>query len=180
MEIKRIPLSKIERNTGQIEGVPTNPRQWSEDDVNKIAKSLEETPELFEARPLLLYPVGNKFVILGGNLRFTGAKKLKWKTAPAIIVPEETSVEKLREVVIKDNGSFGEWDFDALANEWDDLPLAEWGVPAWDTKEESTEQSEDTEEAVKVTISFPSEEQRERFLAVYKTEIEEAYDCKMK
>ena len=39
------------------------------------------------------------------------------------------SIEKLREIVIKDNGSFGAWDFDMLANEWDDLPLADWGVP---------------------------------------------------
>ncbi len=36
--------------------------------------------------------------------------------------------EQKREFVIKDNGSWGEWDMDALANSWDDLPLAEWGV----------------------------------------------------
>ena len=37
-------------------------------------------------------------------------------------------MEKLREIIIKDNGSFGSWDYDMLANEWDDLPLSDWGV----------------------------------------------------
>lgn len=36
--------------------------------------------------------------------------------------------EQERSVLIKDNGSWGEWDWDLLANEWDDLPLNEWGV----------------------------------------------------
>ena len=57
------------------------------------------------------------------------------KTVPCVIYYPETeddySVIKRR--AIKDNGSFGAWDFDALANEWDDLPLPEWGVPSWET-----------------------------------------------
>lgn len=36
---------------------------------------------------------------------------------------------------MKDNGSFGAWDWDALANEWDELPLGDWGVPAWKVPE---------------------------------------------
>ena len=44
-------------------------------------------------------------------------------------------MEKLREIVIKDNGAFGSWDYDMLANEWDDLPLSDWGVPAWSTED---------------------------------------------
>ena len=40
----------------------------------------------------------------------------------------ETSIEKLREIAIKDNSNFGEYDWDILANEWDDSPLEDWGV----------------------------------------------------
>jgi hypothetical protein len=36
--------------------------------------------------------------------------------------------EQKREFVIKDNSNFGRYDFDSLANEWSDLPLADWGV----------------------------------------------------
>ena len=132
MERKRIKVSELEPNTGQIDGLPINPRQWTKTDVDKIAASLKETPELFEARPLIVTPHAGKYVILGGNLRFEGVKKNKDKDAPCVIVPEDTPIGKLKEIVVKDNGSFGAWDYDALANEWDDLPLADWGVPSWE------------------------------------------------
>ena len=133
METKRIKLTDLEPNLGQIEGLPINPRQWTQTDVDKIAKSLKETPELFDARPLLVIPHDGKYVILGGNLRFEGCKKNGVKDAPCYIFPETTPIDKLKELVIKDNGAFGAWDFDMLANEWDNLPLTDWGVPAWDT-----------------------------------------------
>ena len=133
MESKRIAIGKLTPNKGQIEGLPANPRQWTQTDIDRIARSLRETPELFEMRPCIVYPHGDKFVILGGNLRYTGAKANKDKDVPCIVIPEDTPVEKLREIVVKDNGSFGQWDYDMLANEWDDLPLQDWGVPSWET-----------------------------------------------
>ena len=132
MEIVKLKLSALEPNTGQIPGLPINPRQWTKSDVDSLARSLTETPELFEARPLLVVPHEGKYVILGGNLRYEASKQNKAKEVPAIVFPENTPVEKMKEIVIKDNGSFGAWDYDALANEWDDLQLADWGVPAWD------------------------------------------------
>lgn len=142
--ITRLPIASVKQNTGQIEGLPSNPRQWTQTDIDRIAKSLEETPELFEARPLIVYLNGADYVILGGNLRYEGAKKNKMKDVPVHILPPDLSIEKLKEIVIKDNGSFGDWDMDMLANEWDDLPLREWGVdmPDWNTTGVSVEESE--------------------------------------
>lgn len=131
MQITKLKLSQLAPNTGQIPGLPVNPRQWTKSDVDGIAKSLRETPELFEARPMLVIPHDGKYVILGGNLRYEGARANKEKEVPAIIFPEDTPLDKMKEIVIKDNGSFGAWNYDALANEWDDLPLGDWGVPAW-------------------------------------------------
>ena len=136
METTRLPLAKVKQNTGQIDGLPCNPRQWTQTDIDRIARSLEETPELFEARPLIVYQQGDEYIILGGNLRYEGAKKNKMKDVPVCIVDAELDTDKLKEIVIKDNGSFGEWDMDMLANEWDDLPLKDWGIDAaWDVKE---------------------------------------------
>ena len=112
-----IKIKDIEQNTGQIPGLPANPRQWTKDDVDRLAASIEETPELLEARPLIVILHGSKFVVLGGNLRLAALKKLKRTEAPAYILPGDTPVEKQKEIVIKDNGSFGAWDIDALANE---------------------------------------------------------------
>lgn len=118
-------------NIGQIPELPMNPRQWTQDQIDKLAESIKETPELFEARPLLVVPHEGKYVILGGNMRFEASRKNKAEEIPAIVFPEDTPIDKMKEIVIKDNGSFGDWDYDALANEWDDLDLGDWGVPAW-------------------------------------------------
>lgn len=145
MEITKIKINLLEMNTGQVEGLPTNPRSWTKTELENLKKSIIETPELFEARPILVTPTGGKYAILGGNMRYSASKALGLKDVPCIVFPEGTPIDKLKEIVIKDNGSFGDWDYDSLANEWGDLPLTEWGVPAWDTdsEKETAEVQED-------------------------------------
>ena len=180
METKRLKISELEPNLGQIDGLPINPRQWTKTDVDNIAASLKETPELFEARPLIVTPHAGKYIILGGNLRFEGVKKNKDKDAPCIIVPEDTPIGKLKEIVIKDNSSFGAWDYDALANEWDDLPLQDWGVPAWEEeKEEEMPTDLDGDARMKpfvAKITFLSAKDMQDFLDKYQNQITEEFD----
>lgn len=133
MEFQRIRLTDLEQNKGQVEGLPSNPRQWGRKELDDLIKSIKETPELLEARGLIVYPHGGKYIILGGNMRFSALREMNEVDAPCYVMPEDTPIEKLREIIIKDNGSFGAWDYDMLANEWDDLPLPDWGVPAWET-----------------------------------------------
>lgn len=128
MEIRTIKVKDLEMNTGQIEGLPSNPRQWTKDEMDSLKKSISETPELLEARGAIVYPYDGKYIVLGGNMRLSAVKSLGWKEMPCVVLPDDMPVEKLKEIVVKDNGSFGEWDMDALANEWDDLPLSDWGV----------------------------------------------------
>ena len=133
METRRIDIKQLRPNTGQIEGLPSNPRTWTQTEIDRLAKSLKETPELFEMRPLLVYEQNGEYIILGGNLSFEGAKKNKDKDCPAIVIPADTSLDKLKEIVLKDNSSFGDWDIHALSADWSDLPLSDWGVKAvWD------------------------------------------------
>ena len=163
METRRIKLTDLVLNEGQIAGLPTNPRQWTKTELNKLKKSLQETPELLEARGILVYPWEGKYLVLGGNMRLSALKALKAKDAPCIVFPEDTPIDKLKEVVIKDNGSFGAWDFDQLANEWGDLPLVDWGVPAWETERADAALSEDAvdddfdESEVKESICKPGD-----------------------
>jgi hypothetical protein len=131
MEITRIRLTDLEQNKGQVEGLPSNPRQWGRGELDNLVKSIQETPELLEARGLIVWPHGGKYIILGGNMRFSALREMNAVDAPCYVLPEDTPMEKLREIVIKDNGAFGSWDYDMLANEWDDLPLSDWGLPAW-------------------------------------------------
>ena len=128
MEIIKIRLTDLEQNKGQVAGLPSNPRQWGRGELDNLVKSIQETPELLEARGLIVWPYGGKYIILGGNMRFSALREMNAVDAPCYVLPEDTPMEKLREFVIKDNGAFGSWDYDMLANEWDDLPLSDWGV----------------------------------------------------
>ena len=89
MEIVKLKLSALELNSGQIEGLPVNPRQWSKSDIDALAKSLVETPELFEARPIIVVPHKKKYVILGGNLRYEASKVNKANRASRTSCPAQ-------------------------------------------------------------------------------------------
>jgi hypothetical protein len=131
---KRIPLSLLDFNTGQIPGLPANPREWTDHELKRLAKSLKETPELAEARGCIVVPLGSRFVVLGGNLRLAAAKHLKWPDIMCAVIPEDTPVAKLKEIVLKDNSSFGSWDLSMLRADWSDVDFGDWGISVnWDT-----------------------------------------------
>ena len=133
-----IKTAKVVQNTGQFERLPRNPRQWTKEDIDKTAKSITEDADFLEDRPVLVIPRGDQYVAFAGNLRLTAAKHVKLPAVPCVVYEPESyeDWDTIKRRAMKDNGSFGAWDFDALANEWDDLPLTDWGVPAWEKEDE--------------------------------------------
>lgn len=125
---KRIPIEQLQPNTGQIKGLSRNPRKWSDEDLQDLADSLKETPELYDARPLLVIPFKAVFVVLGGNMRLEGSKLNGDKDCPCWVYDKDTPLDKLKEIVLKDNSSFGVWDTEAYAKEWSWAPK-KWHVP---------------------------------------------------
>lgn len=119
----------IELNGGQIEGLPSNPRNWTVRELEKLKSSIVETPELLELRPPMVVRHGDKYVALGGNMRISAVKDLGYKEVLCIVLPNDLDPYKLKEITIKDNAQIGSWDFDALANEWSDYELADYGIP---------------------------------------------------
>ena len=131
-----LKVSSLVQNNGQLGWLPKNPRQWTQTDIDRTAASIREDEDFLEDRPLLVVPKDAKtWVVFAGNLRLTAAKKIGLKEVPCIAYARETDEDDttIKRRAMKDNGSFGAWDYDALANEWDDLPLADWGVPSWGT-----------------------------------------------
>ena len=118
-------------NEGQLGWLPTNPRQWTREDVEKTKASLGNDPDFTEERPVLVVECDGKLLVFAGNLRTTAARALKWEYISAVLYTPENDEDKdtIKRRSILDNGAFGSWDYDMLANEWDDLPLGEWGVP---------------------------------------------------
>jgi ParB-like chromosome segregation protein Spo0J len=128
LETKQIKVNKLVNNNGQIEGLPKNPRFIKDDRYKKLVKSLEDNPEMLGARELIVYPYDNNFVIIAGNMRFRACLELGLKEIPCKVLPESYTVDQLKAITIKDNISYGNDDFDALANEWDVQDLEDWGL----------------------------------------------------
>jgi hypothetical protein len=175
---KLIPVSSIEQNKGQIDGLPKNPRLIKDAKFEKLKKSIEDNPEMLGARELIVYPYNDKFVIIGGNMRFTACKELGYKELPCKVLPSDYSAEQLRAITIKDNVAFGENDWENLANEWDAQELEEWGldVPMIynedidysildDYNEDTDQKIQEMEEGVKkaIQIEFEAEHYQEAF-----------------
>lgn len=61
----------------------------------------------------------------------------KWIAKPIVTVVDASTLTpaEQKEFIIKDNGDFGQWDYDALANKWDADDLNDWGVDVWQNKE---------------------------------------------
>ena len=56
MEVMRIRLTDLELNRGQVAGLPSNPREWGRKELDDLKRSIKETPELLEARGLIVWP----------------------------------------------------------------------------------------------------------------------------
>ena len=141
-----IPVKSIRQNNGQLAWLPKNPRQWTQTDIDKTVRSIEEDTDFLEDRPVLLVPgpKEGQYIAFAGNLRYTAAKKLDLQTVPAVVYYPETEEDFLtvKRRAMKDNGTFGAWDMDELANSWSDLPLPDWGVPVPDFEDLPEERPE--------------------------------------
>lgn len=93
----------------------------------------------------------------------------KWQKRPLVrvqLVSDLTEAEKA-EFVIKDNVGFGKWEFDELANKWDNNLLAEWGMDIWhntDTDIDSfftNAEQKDKGKGLHVLVSVPDEMEAE-------------------
>ena len=112
-----------EINIKEIKSNPNNPRVLKDDKFKKLVQSLKDFPEMANVRPIV---VNTDMIVLGGNMRLRAMQEAGWKKAPVQMV--DWSIEKQNEFIIKDNVGFGEWDWDAIANEWNNEELINWGL----------------------------------------------------
>ena len=118
--------------------------------MQKLCESLTDDPDFLQKRPVLVNLVDSKYNVYGGNQRVRAAKQLGWKTIPCD-VDENLSEKLMKDRVIKDNKTFGDFDYDLLANEYEIPDLLKAGFTpnelAIDIKTiEEIEQPEDNEQ----------------------------------
>lgn len=131
-----------------------NPRHIKSEKFEKLTKSIKEAPWMFTLRPVITDEDG---IILGGNMRYRAAVKAGLKEIPVQVAPGLSDQEKA-EFIVKDNVGFGEWDFDILANEWDQELLLDWGLDLpLNEKIDKMEDGEEIEMEQSVQIEPPME-----------------------
>lgn len=144
-------------NVKEIKSNPNNPRIIKDKNFKKLVKSIKSFPVMLEKRKIML---DEDNIIIGGNMRFKAVLEAGINEVPydrftredAERNNKETDQEKtyeeyVSEFIIKDNVSGGEWDYDVLANEWDQDLLDAWGVELPGQKEiEEDGEAEFTEE----------------------------------
>ena len=130
--------------TSKLKIRANNPRQINSERFEKLKKSIAEFPKMMELRPIIYDP--DTMEVLGGNMRLRAIRELSMTEIPDTWIRSaaELTEDERKRFTLADNIGFGEWDWDILANEWDDLPLDDWGLnlPVFD-KDELTAEEDD-------------------------------------
>ena len=154
MKTEEIALSRVSENEA-------NPRTITETNFQKLVKSILVFPKMLQLRPIVVDETykalgGNMRTralchivsmtpeaimdVLDTDQRLTDAEKLaianywsQWQEQPTatIVKASDLTESQKKEFIIKDNAGFGDWDTDALANQWNTDLLKDWGIQDW-------------------------------------------------
>jgi ParB-like chromosome segregation protein Spo0J len=152
----------------EIKPNPDNPRVIRDENFQKLVNSIKEFPEMLDLRPIV---VNKDMVILGGNMRFRACQEAGYNEVP-VVVADNITKEQEREFIIKDNISGGDWDWEILANEWNETELDGWGLDV-------PYQQEETEEQISYNILIECTSQEEQ-MSLYSELENKGVKAKMK
>lgn len=123
----------IYREIESLKKAENNPKTISEEQLLKLQKSIQDNPDYFEARPIILSDRTGVLMIIAGNQRYEACVRLGMKEVPTVLISNLTE-EKEREIMVRDNVNNGEWDNAKLVY-WDVDELKDWGIElptAWE------------------------------------------------
>jgi predicted PolB exonuclease-like 3'-5' exonuclease len=119
-----IPIKDINPNK-------INPRVIRDKKFQELKQSLLDFPDMLSLREIV---VDDDNIILGGNMRYNALKDLNIKEAYVIKWYGLTEEQK-KEFIIKDNANYGNWDWDVLANLFNEEDLKRYGLNVWQPQE---------------------------------------------
>ena len=113
----------------EIKPNPNNPRLIKDHKFKQLVKSIQDFPQMLELRPIV---IDENNMVLGGNMRLKACIEARLTDVPVIHANNLSEAQK-KEFIVKDNVGYGEWEWDALANEWNIEDLDNWGldIPAF-------------------------------------------------
>ena len=147
-------------NINEIKQNPNNPRNIKDDKFKKLVKSIQDFPQMLELRPIV---IDENNIVLGGNMRLKACIEAGLTDVPVKQAKELTEEQK-KEFIVKDNVGYGEWDWDDLANNWDEQLLTEWGldIPNFDVSGFADQNKElsldDVSDSMSINLKYTEEE----------------------
>ena len=90
------------RKLTELHKLENNPRTIKDASFKSLCKSIQDNPDYFEARPVILSDRTGKLVIIAGNQRYDAAKHLNLKKIPTHLLQGLTE-EREQEIIIRDN-----------------------------------------------------------------------------
>lgn len=124
---RMLKVADLRPNEGQIPNVPANPRYISEREYDELKASIE-ADNLTGVLQMKVYQYEGTWVVLDGNMRLKALQDLGIDEVQCLLVPDDADAKTLRKIVVSANSTFGQWDMDMLANEWDAEEVQAWGV----------------------------------------------------
>lgn len=161
MQITKVKIGDIRIN-------PDNPRIIKDYKFKKLVKSIKEFPEMLQIRPIV---VNDENVILGGNMRYKACQDARIDEV-YIIKAKDLTEEQQKEFLIKDNSGFGEWDWDILANNWDQDKLGEWGLDVPYTEDDVQEMNNPMNEQSEKPFATELDTQSNYLILKFDTDID--------
>ena len=139
MSKKRITWKIEKRKLADLKPHPKNPRQFTDKGMKDLENSINSIGFM---QPININQDGT---ILSGHARTLKLQQMG-EIEVDVYVPDRLLTPKQEEeVLVRANANTaGQWDFDILANEFEDFELVEWGleIPAIETEELEAEEDD--------------------------------------
>jgi ParB-like chromosome segregation protein Spo0J len=108
---------------GDLKPYERNPRRITKEAYERLVDSLKT---MGYHQRIIAQPDGR---VIGGHQRIQALKQLGYKTVKVLVPSRELTYDEFRQLLIQDNLPFGDFDFDALANDFDREELISFGMP---------------------------------------------------
>jgi len=116
-------------NVKDLKPAKNNPRKINTLQMDKLITSIQDNPDYFEARPVIVSNRTGENIIIAGNQRLAAAKRMDMEQIPTYTI-EGLTESREKEIMVRDNISNGDWDYEILIDklEWNKEELDKWGV----------------------------------------------------
>ena len=171
MEIRKIKDLVLLKN---------NPRKIDKDNLEKLKTSITNNPDYFKARPVILSNRTGKLIVIAGNMRIKACQELGITECPTYLL-ENLTEDREKEIIIRDNISNGEWDYDLL-DSYNINDLNEWGLDIEQEtdklfKEELDIINKEINKNYNVLIIFNDKEEKQK--EIYDDLTKQGYKCQL-